>query len=175
MADNTILTAGSGGDSIRDVDRGGIKTPVSLLDKGAAGGAESLVSDQNPLPVVLRNSAGTEYTALPASDSGPSWSPVRGNVSSADLSAAADLTAAPTVGQKIVIDDLWISIDTARRVDLIEETSGTVLWSVYLPANGGVQFTPRDGLKLDTVNKKARLQASGAGNIRATVLYHSAA
>lgn len=108
-------------------------------------------------------------------DAGPSWTPVRALLSSADASAAGDLSAAPTAGQKIVIDDWWFSTDTAMRIDLLEETSGTVLWSAYLPANGSVQFTPRDGLKLDTADKKVRRQTSAAGNVRGVLLYHSAA
>lgn len=107
-------------------------------------------------------------------DNGPSWTSARGNVSSADASGAdVDLTAAPTTGQKIVIDDLWVSVDTAMRVDVKEETAGTVVWSAYLPANGSVQYTPRDGQKLDTANKKALFRTSAAGNVRVTANYHS--
>ena len=50
MTDNTTLNVTSGGDTIRDIDRGtGAKTQVIQLD---AGGAlrEALVSDQAPLP-----------------------------------------------------------------------------------------------------------------------------
>lgn len=107
-------------------------------------------------------------------DDGPAWTPVRANLSSADASSAADLSAAPTSGQKIVIDDWFFSADTAMRIDLIEETSGTVVWSAYVPANGSIQFTPRDGLKLDTADKKVRCQTSASGNVRGTLLYHSA-
>lgn len=107
-------------------------------------------------------------------DNGPAWTPVRALKSSADATTASDLTAAPTAGQKVVIDDLWVSVDTAMRVDILEETSGTVLWSAYLPGGGCVQFTPRDGLKLDTADKKARIQTSAAGNLRCIALYHSA-
>jgi len=41
MADNTILNPGAGGDTIRDVDKGGLKTQVVMLDIGGAG-AEAL-------------------------------------------------------------------------------------------------------------------------------------
>src|SRR5688500_14074158 len=92
-----------------------------------------------------RNVDVTETTPLPSGDGGPVWTPGRGNLSSADLTTLTDRTAAPASGQKIVVDDLWVSVETAMRVDLKEETSGTVLWSAYLPANGSVQFTPRDG------------------------------
>jgi hypothetical protein len=53
MADNTIIPAGAGGDTIRDVDRtaSGIpaKTQVVQLDVGGEA-VESLVTDVNPLP-----------------------------------------------------------------------------------------------------------------------------
>ena len=93
--------------------------------------------------------------------------------SPSEATAPPSSTAAPTTGLKIVLDDLWVSADTAMRVEISEETSGTVVWAAYLPANGSVQFTPRDGLKLDTANKKARFKTSASGNVRVTALYHS--
>jgi hypothetical protein len=51
MTDNTQLSPGSGGDVVRDIDRGGgIKTQVMQLDVGGAS-SESLVSTINPLPM----------------------------------------------------------------------------------------------------------------------------
>lgn len=47
MADNTTLNTGTGGDSVRDIDKGGIKTQVVALDIGGTG-AESLY-DGKPL------------------------------------------------------------------------------------------------------------------------------
>jgi hypothetical protein len=37
MSNNTVLNSGSGGDTIRDIDRSGVKTPVTLIDIGGAG------------------------------------------------------------------------------------------------------------------------------------------
>jgi hypothetical protein len=58
VADNTLLNSGTGGDTIRDIDRGtaaggsSVKTQVVQLDSGGAyGSAESLVSATSPLPV----------------------------------------------------------------------------------------------------------------------------
>lgn len=53
MADNS--TMGGSTDIIRDVDKGGIKTQVFVIDKGGAG-AESLVTDTNPMPTQARDS-----------------------------------------------------------------------------------------------------------------------
>ncbi|MDE3022474.1 MAG: hypothetical protein KGI54_11515 [Pseudomonadota bacterium] len=52
MADNTVLNLGTGGDTVRDLDRSGVKTQVVALDGGGASG-ESLVSPTNPLPISL--------------------------------------------------------------------------------------------------------------------------
>lgn len=55
MADNTLLNSGTGGDTIRDIDRGGgIKTQTVQLDFG--GGSltpENLATLANALPVKL--------------------------------------------------------------------------------------------------------------------------
>ncbi len=97
-------------------------------------------------------------------------------ITSADQSAAvASITDAPTSGQKIVIDDILFSSDTALRLDFSEETSGTILFSVYTSAGSSGQFTPRGKLKLATSDKKLQWRASAAGNIAVTPLYHSEA
>lgn len=57
MSDNTALLPGSGGDSVRTLDRltKGVKTEVMQIDTGGPEPAtESLVSAQNPLPVTSR-------------------------------------------------------------------------------------------------------------------------
>ena len=52
MADNTLLNSGSGGDTVRDIDRGsGIKTQVVQVDFGGQAGPEQLASFANPIPV----------------------------------------------------------------------------------------------------------------------------
>lgn len=50
MANNTTLNTGAGGDVIRDIDKGGVKTQVVALDAGGSG-TESLVTLSNPLPI----------------------------------------------------------------------------------------------------------------------------
>lgn len=95
---------------------------------------------------------------------------------SADRSAsAASVTDAPTSTQKLVITDCIISVDTAMRVDLKEETSGTVFFSIYLPANGSYSVVTRGKFKLATADKKLQVQTSAAGNIAVTCLYYSEA
>ena len=108
-------------------------------------------------------------------DGGPYWKPSRKVVASANMTAAADITDAPAGGQKILADDILISSDTAMRFDVVMETSGNVLASVYVPANGVAQITLRDGLKGDLANKKLQGRASAAGNVRVTTCWHSEA
>ncbi len=113
-------------------------------------------------------------------DAGPSWTSVNGvagaRVTSADASGAdVNLTDAPTAGQKLVITDLVVGADTTMRVDFKEETTGTVLLSVYITENTTVQITFRGKLKLATINKKLVMRASVAGNVAVTAFYYSEA
>lgn len=95
---------------------------------------------------------------------------------SADRSASvASITDAPVSGKKLVITDVLVSVDTAMRVDLKEETSGTVIASIYLPANGTMQWTPRSKTKLATANKTLQVQTSAAGNVSVLAHYFSEA
>lgn len=95
---------------------------------------------------------------------------------SADRSAsAASVTDSPASGKKLVITDCDISVDTAMRVDLKEETSGTVFFSKYLPANGSWSAVTRGKFKLPTADKKLQIQTSVAGNISVTAMYYSEA
>lgn len=115
-----------------------------------------------------------------ASDGGTSWTASFGvagaRFTSADASgAAASVTDAPTTGQKLVITDVEISTDTAMRVDLKEETSGTVIASVYMAANSTVNLCTRSKRKLATVNKKLQVQTSAAGNVSVGAFYYSEA
>lgn len=113
-------------------------------------------------------------------DGGPDWTSVWGvsnaPVTSADMSGAAvDVTAVPTSGQKLVIDDIIVSADTAMRITFTEETSGTVMAYVRVAANGTVQITWRGKRKLATADKKLKAQSSAAGNVEILVGYHSEA
>ena len=97
-------------------------------------------------------------------------------VTSADASTATAVTGAPTSGQKLVIWDIIASTgSTALQLDFEEETSGTVLFTAYLPANGFIQITPRGKVKLATADKKLMVDASAAGAVSVTVIYSSEA
>lgn len=151
---------------------GAALTALQLIDDMISG-SEAQVDVVAALP------AGTN-TIGATRDAGPSWTSVFGvsgaRFTSADASAsAAAVTDAPTAGQKLVITDVLISVDTAMRVDLKEETSGTIIASLYLPANGSAQWTARSKTKLATADKKLQVQTSAAGNIAVTAHYYSEA
>ena len=114
-----------------------------------------------------------------AADNGPAWVSVLGvsgaAVVSADLTTATAVTDTPTAGQKIVIDDIIFSADTAMSLLFEEETSGTDIFQVFLPAPGSGQITTRGKVKLATADKKLTAKASVAGNVAITIVYHSEA
>ena len=123
----------------------------------------------------------TVGNVIPGSrDAGPAWTSTFGvsgaRFTSADASAAdAAVTDAPASGKKLVISDVIVSVGTAMRVDLKEETSGTVFASLYMAANTVVQLTPRGKFKLATADKKLTVRTSAAGNVAVTAFYYSEA
>ncbi len=163
--------------SISRIVRGQARRPHAYYDTSTQGESPEVVAvgpDGGAVPVTL--STDTDVIGG-TKDAGDAYTPTRTLVSSADISTAVDASAAPTSGQKIVVVDVFISVGaTALRVDLLEETSGTVILSGYFPANSGiVQLTPRGLLKLPTADKKLRAQASAAGNVRIVTLCRSEA
>lgn len=150
------------------VDATGLKG-AAMSVQGVAGGTAIPVSGSvtvGALPAGTNSIGGTK-------DNGSFWTVVRTVTTSADMTTAAALTAAPTSGQKIVVDDLIISTDTAMVLTIQEETSGDVFCVLYLAASSTVQLTPRDGFKANAVNKKFFGDASVAGNLTVTAFYHS--
>lgn len=65
MADNTTRNATSGGDVIRDIDKGGPKTPAVVIDQAGAA-AESLVDATHPLTTGRKISTPTSVLTLPS-------------------------------------------------------------------------------------------------------------
>lgn len=93
---------------------------------------------------------------------------------SADQSgSAAAVTDVPAAGLKLVLTDIRFSVDTAMRVDFIDDGNSNVLFSEYVPANGGGQITLSGKLKLSTAAKALKVQTSAAGNIAVSALFYS--
>lgn len=111
-----------------------------------------------------------------ATDAGPRWNSYRGvdgaRVTSADAtSTPLYVTNAPGTTQYLWLTDLLLSADTAMRVDVKEETTDTILASIYLAANVPYNWVPRGKLQLATAGKRVKLITSVSGNIAATALY----
>jgi hypothetical protein len=118
--------------------------------------------------------------AVPSSDAGAAWTSANGiagaRFTSADQSGAvASVTSAPTAGQKLVITDLIISVDTDMRVDFNVESSGTIIESVYMAANSTVNLITRGKRKLANADKKLQVRTSAAGNMSVNAFYYSEA
>jgi len=124
---------------------------------------------------VTANQGTASATPWPTKDAGPYQTVTRTYTTSADMTGTADLTAAPTAGQKIVLMDLIISTDTAMSFTIQEETSATVFAKIYLAANSTAQITPRGYLKAAVADKKIQGDASAAGNVAITAVYFSEA
>lgn len=144
-----------------------IKALTAALTSGDAGDATAA----NQVLMLAALAAGLK-------DAGAAWTTVFG-VSGARFTSAnqsggvASVTDAPTSGQKLVITDIEISVDTAMRVDLKEETTGTILASVYMAANSTVNLCTRSKRKLATVNKKLQVITSVSGNVSVGCYYFS--
>ncbi|MDP2619921.1 MAG: hypothetical protein Q8P46_07045 [Hyphomicrobiales bacterium] len=121
--------------------------------------------------------SGAGLTVIGAvTDAGAQDITVRTVLASADASATpADISAAPASGEKIVLDDLFLSVDTDLLVTVKEETSGTVMLALYMAAGTAQQFTPRGKMKLPVAGKKLQVQTSATGNIKVTALTHGEA
>lgn len=115
----------------------------------------------------------------PATDAGSAHQPNRGidgngtPFTSTDQSATAALvTGNPPSGMFLVVDDLIVSVDTAMTVTFTEETTGTVVSKVYLPANGTLNLVTRAKRRLKAAGKGLKVQTSAAGNICVECLWH---
>lgn len=125
----------------------------------------------NCLPVVLPS----DQTPIPVYNAGPSWTQAILATSSADITAIADITAAPSSGQHLVMESVTISTAVAMIVTLKEETSLTIVKVFNLTAgNLNAEWGPPNGLRLPTADKKLRAISNTAGQVDISVISHSA-
>ncbi len=89
----------------------------------------------------------------------------------------ASITDAPTSGQKIVVTDIFVSVDSKMAVTFKEETSGTVISGpYYLSVDETLHLSALGKMwKLATANKKLQVVTSASGNIMVDVGYYSEA
>lgn len=103
MADNTVLLPGAGGDTLRDVDKGGIKSQVVLLDIGGLG-AESLLTGTLPVSVTsLPLPAGASTGVLQTT----------GNTSVASID-----TKTPALGQALAVAAVPVVLTVIQQTAL---------------------------------------------------------
>lgn len=108
-------------------------------------------------------------------DGGPGFGTLTRTVTvSADMTAAAAITPAPSAGERIYATDIVVSTDTAMNFLVEMETSGNDIAKVFLPANGTAILTLRGLLKGDADAKKFTGKASAAGNVAILAVTFSA-
>ena len=121
--------------------------------------------------IPVRVDSGGRLVGMPP---GTSFGIAGARFTSADQSGGvAAVTDAPTTGQKLVVTGILVSADTAMRADFSEETSGTIVASIYVAANASGQWQPQGKVKLVTANKKLMVRTSASGNVSVTACYHS--
>src|SRR3989337_3009142 len=174
MANNiSVKDAAAASITLKTTDNATVHTPHHNVDSIAAGNnnigdvdvASVAAGDNNIGNVDVasiaagdNNIGNVDVVTLPAlatgtniiggtKDAGPNWTTVYTYTTSADMTTAAALTAAPTGGQKIVVTDILISTDTAMLFEFEIETAETVFAAVRLSADSPVQITPRSGWK----------------------------
>jgi len=131
---------------------------------------------ENYAPLVTVNSITAGSNTIGATlDAGTAKTTTRTYTASADMTTPADISPAPSSGEKICLMDLIVASDTAMFFEIKEETSGTVLAAVAVPANGCVQVTPRGLIKAATADKKFQGDAGAAGNVKITCITFSEA
>jgi hypothetical protein len=104
-----------------------------------------------------------------------SWGVSGAPVESADMTTAANVTDAPTAGQKLVLVDAFIGVSAAMNILIEEESSGNDRLRLYFPGAGNYQVTPRAKFKHAVANKKFTCKASAAGAVSITFAYYSEA
>lgn len=101
MADNTVLAAGSGGDTLATDDIGGVKYPRSKIVIGADGTNDGDVSSANPLPIAgAVTNAGT--FAVQASQTG-TWTVTGAGGSFPVTDSGGSLTVDAPVGTPLFV------------------------------------------------------------------------
>lgn len=193
MADNFDFTPGTGDVGAAD-EIGGVKYARVKVNFGADGEATDVsASDPFPIYVISAIPAGTNNigdvdvasiaagtnTIGATKDAGTAFTTSLGVSGAAvednDVTTPTAITDVPTSGQKIVLDDLYLSTDTDMYVQIEEETSGTVFLGFYLKADSSYQFSPRGKIKAATADKKLMIDSDTAGNVTVTAIYHSEA
>lgn len=99
-------------------------------------------------------------------DAGPRTASDRFSQTYADGSAGVFGCAPPTGGQRRVFTDVVVSVNTDCYVELLEETSLTLIAGAWLKASGGFeQLVPRGKLFLPTINRRLVVKTTPASQV----------
>jgi len=131
----------------------------------------ALLDDGSRVPYSVSQDAGVAWnTSYGITTGGYSNTRFTSSNISGTVNSVTDL---PVSGQRLVVTDIIVSSDTSMRVDFQEETSQIVMLSVYIPAYGIVQITPRSKWKLPNPNRRLQVKSNSVGNIAITAFYYS--
>jgi hypothetical protein len=130
MSDNTTLPAGGAGDTVRDIDKGGIKTQVVILDIGGAG-AESLVSGTVPVSGTVTatgplTDTQLRATAVPVSSTSlplPTGASTAARQDTGNTSLASIDGKVPALGQALAASSVPVVLTAAQITTLTPLTS----------------------------------------------------
>lgn len=137
MADNTTVT---GGDSVRDKDRSGVKTQIVGLDLGIGTGTESLMSGTLPVSGTVTANAGTGTLAVSAASL-----PLPTGASTETTLAAQSAKLPATLGQTTMAASMAVVVASNQSAIPISGTvtsnpSGTQTVSGTVTANAGTNL-----------------------------------
>lgn len=156
MANNTVLNVGAGGDTLRDLDRSGVKTPIVAIDLNPAG-SETLMAGAMPVTGTFFQATQPVSIASAVPVTGTFWQATQ-PVSAASLplpsgaSTSAKQAALGTAGTASadVLTVQGIASMTALKVDgsgVTQPVSGT-FWQATQPISGTI--TANAGTNLNT-------------------------
>lgn len=116
MSDNTTLPAGGAGDTVRTIDRAGVKTQVTQLDWGGEAGPEQLVVLANGLPV--QPATGSTWAITAASLPLPSGASTDTKQDTGNTSVASIDTKTPALGQALAAASVPVVLTAAQVTTL---------------------------------------------------------
>lgn len=142
----------------------GDAVPVAFPD-----GEPQDVNITSSVPLQATLAAGTQEIGS-VTDAGPTGTTTRLHATG-DLSTGNHwITGTPSASQRARITDLFVDSDADQTIQVIEETSGTVILTLRVKANQATQqYTTRGGLESETVAKRLRVAASASNATRVTV------
>jgi len=157
VSNNTVLNTGAGGDTVRTIEKGAFKVASSVIDKGGSG-AESLVSDANPLPVQLTDGTNTQGTSAHPVRTDPTGTTIQ------PVSGTIEVTN--DVGNPLPVSASALPLPTGAASSAAQATIITALAAI-LSALGTVEITNDAGNPLPVSGTVGANLAAGTNLIGA--------